>query len=126
MELGLTDTLVLVTGAGSGIGLATTKAFLQEGAHVVAGSRAITADLEDLGASYGERLMSVGIDLADPDAPAQLVKAAPRPIEVLVNNVGIAPARTEGFLSVTDQMWGKEMAAALSMSRRLTGDWGIC
>jgi NAD(P)-dependent dehydrogenase (short-subunit alcohol dehydrogenase family) len=43
MDLGLTGKVAVVTGAGRGIGLATTKALLAEGAHVVAASRATEA-----------------------------------------------------------------------------------
>ena len=41
MDLELTGKIAVVTGAGKGIGLATTRALVAEGAHVVAGSRTI-------------------------------------------------------------------------------------
>ena len=39
MDLGLTDKVAVVTGASKGIGLAVTRALVDEGAHVVAGAR---------------------------------------------------------------------------------------
>ena len=68
---------------------------------MVAGSRRISADLEKL----GERVTPVEVDLSAADGPDRLVAAAGDRIDVLVNNVGVAPPRTQGFLEVTDQMW---------------------
>jgi NAD(P)-dependent dehydrogenase (short-subunit alcohol dehydrogenase family) len=47
----------------------------------------------------------VEVDLSTVDGPAQLVAAAGDRIDVLVNNVGAAPPRLDGFLAVTDDMW---------------------
>ena len=41
MDLQLADKIAVVTGANRGIGLAVTKALVDEGAYVVAGSRSI-------------------------------------------------------------------------------------
>jgi NAD(P)-dependent dehydrogenase (short-subunit alcohol dehydrogenase family) len=103
VELGLVGKQVVVTGAGRGIGLAVTRAFAGEGAHVVAGSRAISAELKELAAQ--STVLPVEVDLSDPDGPARLIGAAGERIDVLVNNVGTAPPRPQGFLAVTDEMW---------------------
>ncbi len=47
----------------------------------------------------------MAVDLADAAAPAELVRQARDRIDVLVNNVGGAPARSGGFLAVTDDDW---------------------
>ena len=90
----------MVTGAGKGIGLAIVRGFVAEGATVVAGSRSVTAELQKL-----DGVTPIAVDLADPDGPARLVEAAGDRIDVLVNNVGVAPPRPQGFLEVTDDMW---------------------
>ncbi|WP_127502885.1 SDR family NAD(P)-dependent oxidoreductase [Actinoplanes solisilvae] len=100
MDLGLTGKRVVVTGAGRGIGLAVVRAFAAEGASVVAGSRRTSAELKEI-----PGVTVVEVDLAEPDGPETLVAAAGERIDVLVNNVGVAPPRTGGFLEVTDDMW---------------------
>ncbi len=45
------------------------------------------------------------MDLAEPDGPARLVEAAGDRIDILVNNVGAAPARPGGFAEITDDDW---------------------
>jgi NAD(P)-dependent dehydrogenase (short-subunit alcohol dehydrogenase family) len=103
MELGLQDRVAVVTGAARGIGLAIVQALVAEGAQVVAGSRSTSPELAELVAAGSVRALEV--DLADPAGPAQLVAFAGDRIDIVVNNVGSAPARTGGFLSVTDEMW---------------------
>jgi NAD(P)-dependent dehydrogenase (short-subunit alcohol dehydrogenase family) len=100
VNLELAGKRVVVTGAGKGIGLAIVRGFIAEGATVVAGSRTITPELSKL-----DGVTPVAVDLADPAGPAELVAAAGDRIDVLVNNVGIAPPRPQGFLEVTDDMW---------------------
>jgi NAD(P)-dependent dehydrogenase (short-subunit alcohol dehydrogenase family) len=104
MDLGLDGRAALVTGAGSGIGLATAEALLAEGARVVA------ADLEPSAAVAGapsDRLAPFTVDLASEDGPASAVAFAIErfgTIDVLINNVGVCPHR-EGFLDVSDEGW---------------------
>jgi NAD(P)-dependent dehydrogenase (short-subunit alcohol dehydrogenase family) len=108
MDLRLTDKVAVVTGASKGIGLAVTKAFVDEGARVVAGARTTTG-LEGL-----DRVTAVALDLADPSAPAELVQRAVDDhgrIDVLVNNVGAVRLRLDGFLGTSDDEfeWAMQM-----------------
>ncbi len=49
----------------------------------------------------------VEVDLATADGPGKLVEAAGGRLDVLVNNVGSAPARPAGFAAVTDEEWAR-------------------
>ena len=91
MDLQLSGLVALVTGASKGIGLATTRTLLQEGARVVAVSRSTSAALDDLACS---ELVHAPADLMDPTAPARVVARAVETfggLDVLVNNAGGPP-----------------------------------
>jgi NAD(P)-dependent dehydrogenase (short-subunit alcohol dehydrogenase family) len=118
MDLGLAGKRVVVTGAGRGIGLAVTRGFAAEGAYVVAGSRRITPELEKL-AEEG-LVTPVEVDLSTADGARSLITAAGDRIDVLVNNVGIAPPRPQGFLEVTDDMWATTWNLNLMTAVRAT------
>jgi NAD(P)-dependent dehydrogenase (short-subunit alcohol dehydrogenase family) len=97
---------VVVTGAGRGIGLAVTRAFVEEGARVAAGSREKSPELARL-ADEGDVAVVLG-DLTTADACQALVDEAANRfggVDVLVNNVGGVRPRTAGFLAVTDDDW---------------------
>jgi NAD(P)-dependent dehydrogenase (short-subunit alcohol dehydrogenase family) len=111
MDLELKGQTVVVTGAGKGIGLATVRAFVAEGARVVAGSMTATPELVAL-ASAGA-VTVVEVDLATPDGPRELVAAAGPELGVLVNNVGFVHPRPEGFTSVTDEQWQQTLTLDL-------------
>ena len=108
MDLGLDGRVALITGAGSGIGLATARLLRDEGARVLA------ADLDPAAAIAGDaggRGEALRVDLATADGPAAAVAAAVERfgrIDILVNNVGIAPYR-DGFLAVSDEDWKELM-----------------
>jgi NAD(P)-dependent dehydrogenase (short-subunit alcohol dehydrogenase family) len=103
MDLGLNGQVAVVTGASRGIGLAIVRALVAEGVTVYAGARNSSAGLEELAAKGNVRV--VPVDLGEASGPARLVEAAGDRIDILVNNVGSAPARTGGFLTVTDEEW---------------------
>ena len=97
MDLQLQGKVAVVTGASKGIGLAVVEALVAEGMDVVAGARSAGPERE--------HVLNVAVDLVDPEGPARLVAAAVEAhgrVDVLVNNVGRAPTRLEGFLAVSD------------------------
>ncbi|MBN9102868.1 MAG: SDR family NAD(P)-dependent oxidoreductase [Pseudonocardia sp.] len=120
MDLGLTGKVAVVTGASRGIGLAVTRALVEEGAHVVAGSRRTSTELTAL-VDTG-RVRSVSVDLSTPDGPAELVSAAADlgRLDILVNNVGSVSPRMNGFLEVTDDQWLTSITVNLMAAVRTT------
>lgn len=120
MDLHLNGKNALVTGASKGIGLAITAALVEAGAHVIAGARTRSRELEDL-ESAGQ-VSFVEVDLARPDQPALLVAAAQARggLDVLVNNVGAAVVRPGGFVSVTDEDWDRTWNLGVMAAVRTT------
>jgi NAD(P)-dependent dehydrogenase (short-subunit alcohol dehydrogenase family) len=118
MELDLTGRVAVVTGASRGIGLAVVRALASNGAHVIAGARKSSAELGEL--TRGHQVRMVEADLAEPEGPARLIAAAGDRIDILVNNVGSAPARTGGFLSITDDDWQASVTLNLMAAVRTT------
>ncbi|MFL5949261.1 MAG: SDR family NAD(P)-dependent oxidoreductase [Gaiellaceae bacterium] len=94
MDLGLRDRLCLVTGSTGGIGLATARLLVAEGARVVTCGRSEAPGV-------GEAL-HVRADLAEPGEAEHAVADA-GDLDVLVNNVGYAEQRD--FLELTDEQW---------------------
>jgi NAD(P)-dependent dehydrogenase (short-subunit alcohol dehydrogenase family) len=118
MNAPLQGRTALVTGASRGIGLATVGVLVQAGATVVAGSRTSTPGLDAL---VGQgRVTWVPADLGVPGDAERLVEAAQGRVDVLVNNVGAAPARTGGFVSVTDADWQHVLDLNLLSTVRVT------
>ena len=122
MDLGLKDKLVLVTGSGSGIGKATAKTYLQEGARLIVHGlteeevAACVNDLSPLGEVTG-----IAADLTkqtDATALADFVRAQGE-VDILVNNVGIFSVKP--FEDLTDEDWmhyfNINVLSAVRMSR---------
>jgi NAD(P)-dependent dehydrogenase (short-subunit alcohol dehydrogenase family) len=118
MDLGLAGKTAVVTGASKGIGLAVVRGLAEGGAHVVAGARESSAGLDEL--ARGGQVQIVLADLAAPSGPARLIEAAGPRIDILVNNVGGAPLRTGGFLSITDEDWHATIELNLMAAVRAT------
>lgn len=94
MDLQLSDTVVLVTGASRGLGAAMAIALAREGAYVVAAARSADS-LAEVAAQGDGRISTVEADMRDEASVAALVPevlARHGRIDGLVNNAGIAPA----------------------------------
>lgn len=87
----MTLSVALVTGAARGIGLATTKLFLDEGRHVVMVDRDQDVLMEE--AALLENVTPIVCDVSQPDqvdALAQSVTEKFGHLDALVNNAGVA------------------------------------
>ena len=109
--------VALVTGGGRGIGRACALELASRGATVAVGSRS----LDEVGAVAGEllakgaRSLALKLDVTD---PANVKEAVARvqeelgPIDVLVNNAGIAPSAP--FEKTDLELWNKVLAVNLN------------
>jgi NAD(P)-dependent dehydrogenase (short-subunit alcohol dehydrogenase family) len=94
MNLSFENKVALVTGAGSGIGLATAKAFAEEGAAVVLADmdeRKVRAAAEELMAN-GRKALAVRCDVADEQQVAAMVEQTVSTfgrLDAAYNNAGV-------------------------------------
>ena len=99
---------ILITGGGSGIGLASAKLFLEQGARVLIAGRdpaKLEAAAKQLGG--GDRILVHAADVADPAQAQALVRAALQrlgKIDVLVNNAG-TNIKERAFRELTPEVW---------------------
>jgi 3-oxoacyl-[acyl-carrier protein] reductase len=104
LELGLENRVCIVTGSTSGIGLATAKLLVEEGARVVVSGRneeRVHRARAQIGAALG-----VVSDFSDPASPKALVTTTAAEfgsIDCLVNNVG--EAYQASFEELTEEQW---------------------
>lgn len=89
----LKNKVALITGANSGIGLATAKLFLEEGAKVVVSGRRQEA-LDEVAKTLEGDFVTVLADVSKPEDNVRLIKEATDAygnIDILFLNAGIAP-----------------------------------
>ncbi|MFH8749973.1 3-oxoacyl-ACP reductase [Streptomyces rimosus] len=95
----------VITGAGSGIGLATARRLASEGANVVCADideKAGKAAAEEVGGTF------VQVDVTDSDQVEALFKAAYDTygsVDVAFNNAGISPADDDSILTTGLDAW---------------------
>lgn len=97
----------LITGGGTGLGLAMTSCFIEAGAQVVSASRHRDAALDE----FGDAVVHYDFDVTDTDGAPGLISRVideQGPIDVLVNNAGnqcrkpIEEMSVDDFRSVVD------------------------
>jgi NAD(P)-dependent dehydrogenase (short-subunit alcohol dehydrogenase family) len=97
--------VAVVTGGGSGIGLATVRRFAQEGARVVIG------DVDEVGGKaaaeeVGGAFVSCDVtDAAQVDALFATAKQRYGSVDVAFNNAGISPPEDDSILTTDLQAW---------------------
>lgn len=105
--------IALVTGGGRGIGRAIALALAREGCDVAVGARS-RGELEEAAAQarrLGARAHPVILDVADPASIGRAVAetvAALGPVDVLVNNAGVAESAPLG--KTEPELWDRHMS----------------
>ncbi len=122
----LSHTIVLITGASSGIGKACAERFAAAGARLILSARR-KSRLQELGAElktrYGTETFLLELDVRDATAVAQAFNKLPenwQSIDVLINNAGLSRGLDklhEGKLEDWDEMIDTNVKGLLYVSR---------
>ncbi|HEY0247261.1 MAG TPA: SDR family oxidoreductase [Gryllotalpicola sp.] len=105
MDLGLTDRAYIVTGGTKGLGFATAKALVDDGARVLVSSRS-EGSVENALEALGPRADGAAADLADPAAAAELVERAQGAFGRIDGAlVSVGGPKGGAFSSIADADW---------------------
>lgn len=113
MDLQLADATAVVTGGTSGVGLATVRLLLEEGARVATCARdaeRVAAVVAELERDHPERVLGVPADVRDRAQVDHLVDATLErfgTIDALVNNAG--QSRLATFVETSPEAWRDEL-----------------
>lgn len=111
------DRVVVVTGAGRGIGNATARTIAELGGTVIAHDIA-REDVEELARALGENVLPVVADLADLESLERFwsdVVSLRGRVDVLINNAGIyEPASIDDDLDVWTRAWDRMLTVCLT------------
>jgi 3-oxoacyl-[acyl-carrier protein] reductase len=116
--------VVVTAAAGTGIGLATAKRCIEEGARVVISDvheRRLIQAAEALSAVAGEPVLGVPCDVTREDDVQRLIERACAQlgaIDVLVNNAGLGG--TVLLADMTDEQWHRVLDVSLTGTFRMT------
>jgi 3-hydroxy acid dehydrogenase/malonic semialdehyde reductase len=84
--------IVLITGASAGFGEEMARKFIRQGHQVIAAARRVER-LEKLHQELGDKLLPIGLDVTDKASVDAALSSLPQdfqPIDVLINNAGLA------------------------------------
>ena len=116
--------VVITAAAGTGIGSATARRCLEEGARVVISDhheRRLAAVRGELAGGHGDRVWSIPCDVTDEGDVEALVAGAVRQfgrIDVFINNAGLGG--TSSVLEMTDEQWLRVLDVTLTGTFRCT------
>lgn len=119
--------IAVVTGAGQGIGLESSKALLRSGHFVVMVDRKPFEGAALVGAEHSTNIMSHTLDVTDysgVESLHQKINATLGKVSVLVNNAGISPKQPDGKSSGILQLDPKEWASVIEVN--LTAVMRMC
>ncbi|KOG46853.1 SDR family oxidoreductase [Streptomyces decoyicus] len=118
-------TAVITAAAGAGIGGATARRFLEEGASVVLGdahTRRLKETTEALAEEFGAaKVASLPCDVTDEDQVDALLASAEERhgrLDIVVNNAGLGG--TADLVEMTDAQWAKVLDVTLNGTFRCT------
>ncbi|GHG48529.1 SDR family oxidoreductase [Streptomyces griseocarneus] len=118
-------TAVITAAAGTGIGGATARRFLEEGAGVVLGdvhARRLARTVTALAGEFGDaRVAGTSCDVTDEAQVAALLDLAEQrhgPLDILVNNAGLGG--TAELVDMTDEQWDRVLDTTLNGTFRCT------
>src|SRR5438128_8228909 len=104
----LTNKTALVTGGGSGIGLACARLLLEQGAHVaITGRNADKLRTAADSLKAGDHLIYHAADITDPQQVQRLIDDSSKRfgrIDILVNNAGLN-VKERAFSELTPESW---------------------
>lgn len=119
MDLGLRDRVYLVSGGTAGLGLATARALVADGAKVVVSSRR-QESVDAAIATLGSNAIGIAADNADPATPQRLIDAARGSfgrLDGALLSVG-GPA-AGSVMDTTDEQWREAVDSVLLGGIRL-------
>ncbi|MEV7524493.1 SDR family oxidoreductase [Streptomyces sp. NPDC091371] len=118
-------TAVITAAAGAGIGGATARRFLEEGARIVIGdahARRLKETEDALAAEFGaDRVTSLPCDVTDEEQVQALFTLAEQThgaLDIVVNNAGLGG--TAALVDMTDEQWGRVLDVTLNGTFRCT------
>ncbi|MGW1790381.1 SDR family oxidoreductase [Streptomyces tubercidicus] len=118
-------TAVITAAAGSGIGGATARRFLEEGARIVIGdahARRLKETAAALAAEFGEaKVAALPCDVTDEDQVNALLELAEEHhgrLDIVVNNAGLGG--TADLVEMTDEQWSRVLDVTLNGTFRCT------
>jgi 3-oxoacyl-[acyl-carrier protein] reductase len=117
MDTGLTNRVVMVTGASGGIGGEVVRAFVREGARVAAHFGRQAEPAETLARDLGPSCLALGADLtmeAEVDRLFRETESRLGPVEILVANAGAWPADDVPLPEMTLSRWNQTLAVNLT------------
>lgn len=128
MDLGLSERVYIVTGGAGGLGRATARALVAEGARVVISGRHQDS-LDEAVRDLGERAVGVVADNADPHGPGRLIAVAKdrfARLDGALISVGGPP--TGSVMDASDEDWTSAYESvflgALRLSREIARELG--
>ncbi|MFK7982146.1 MAG: SDR family NAD(P)-dependent oxidoreductase, partial [Saprospiraceae bacterium] len=121
MDLQLKNKTVFITGSTGGIGFATAKLFLQEGAAVFINGRyqhSVDKAVELLATQFpNAKIGGISADFAKKEEVEALIKQLPA-IDILINNVGIY--QSTSFYEMPDEAWTEQFEVNVMSGVRLS------